>query len=1460
MPNQFYGYKDRLWKEINKFTYTGQPQQFTLDPGTYLLMCNGARGGSGGFNNDRSFKASSFGGVAYGVLTLDSQQTLYAYVGGNGGDAPTSPSGSPGAGGWNGGGNGGLQYSGDANAVAGAGGGGASDIRLYTPAIVPEYIPELPDEYQQVEYVEADGTQYLNTGYSAYRTSSIDMALSFESNDERVIFGSRESSTDTARRWSVTSAVYTDLPLIPTMTSSTSQVGHVEYGGYYGYGNYGTLNAWNPFDGNMSTCLQYNKENVSDGWFSFEFNDATYVDYLVAYMGNYRATNAIDVSVYVYDAQDNETLIDTVNVTGYVDRSYGTFTFNVNATIKKFKFVYGYKTSNTNVMTYEVQAYRIDTQSNLSFVTTFGFESIPIATTVQGNTITNISFSSKEIQDFTNNQHYDLGILGFASSAPLYLFANYDLATTSVTAEDKFVGKLYYARIYDTCPYYFEGPISNINTPPGTTGGFSVAGQGERIGSWETISTYNGPSFLSKNPNDVLYSPGGGYTGISFTYNNETWYISNNQYWTTYTPYDTSGQLTSGTYITTSGSAEQCIAFLDDITSKWPSPKTTKRLVAEYVPCYRKSDNVPGLYDTVSNTFISSISGTDLIAGTAGSYPLPINADYMSMNSRIIVAGGSGGGGNQDTDNISAFTEFAGFGGGAVGGPIWAPSTSEHNKYASQTAGYLFGTGQNAGEKTATANSSGTSGAGGGGGGWFGGYAIQSNGDNSAFAGGGGSGYVLTDTSIKSVDNIVPSDFYLTDTFMSGCKSKEPSVVVCILSDTSEIDTGDTITFFPVGDSTLLSLNPGTYQFTCYGCRGGGNTITYDPYGIARIAKGGYAQGTLTTEDIETLRVYTGSSSVCDGFISSEYVHQAIPDIGMNGGGLPAGYPTAYQLSSSLRDHGFGGGGASDIRIITDVEPTSGYMKTLPDAYQPIECIQFTSSAKIDVGVPLNAHSNMEVKIKPNMASSGWQCICGASIANLDNDITISFNTSDSQTGMHYGNRDQSTSYSFRETTYIFSNRYDAGFVDSDLMFKPGPNTALDTGANNCLLGLHGQTGYPFTGYMYYFILRQDRTVIRYMIPCIEITTSKVGMYDLITDTFFEALTGTLVAGANITTRTYQIMENEDVESSLLSRVIVAGGGGGDSADCVGGDGGGQYGSWGSGINGTNPGCPEPNGSPQSADYFNINGGFGYGGNADVIRPSSTTYVGGAGGGGWYGGSGTYPTAASDIYGGTGGNGYIYNEYSYVPSGYLLPAKYHLTDYSFVQPYNDPDTEWLGLTKIKVLNIYHEVTILILCRDEEGVKYFDTNSGEWTFLSSTLTTEMFSTHGVTEFTTDAGLLDEYDILLYDPDDNATDLDFVISPPPQTFRLQTYGEYGYGNRIPSGGSMPEKTKYCFMDANIPEGYTATISDYGYTEGGSSSYYRAYADITISKNANTDKPIKIYSVTLTNKPDNWTGVIE
>ena len=40
-----YGYNDMIWKPEYTFSYTGDPQEFTLDPGKYFIMCSGARGG-----------------------------------------------------------------------------------------------------------------------------------------------------------------------------------------------------------------------------------------------------------------------------------------------------------------------------------------------------------------------------------------------------------------------------------------------------------------------------------------------------------------------------------------------------------------------------------------------------------------------------------------------------------------------------------------------------------------------------------------------------------------------------------------------------------------------------------------------------------------------------------------------------------------------------------------------------------------------------------------------------------------------------------------------------------------------------------------------------------------------------------------------------------------------------------------------------------------------------------------------------------------------------------------------------------------------------------------------------------------------------------------------------------------------------------------------------------------------
>lgn len=152
-----------------------------------------------------------------------------------------------------------------------------------------------------------------------------------------------------------------EVALIPVMTSASDTTGTVSYGNYYGSGMYGTQNPWLPFDGNDSTCLNYMHENVTDGWLQYQFNKPKYVTKIKALFGNYLASNSIPTKLYVYDSDDNETLISTITVTGWSEGSYGEYTFPVNMTVSKFKFVFGYKTDATNVMTYTVQAYTLVT-------------------------------------------------------------------------------------------------------------------------------------------------------------------------------------------------------------------------------------------------------------------------------------------------------------------------------------------------------------------------------------------------------------------------------------------------------------------------------------------------------------------------------------------------------------------------------------------------------------------------------------------------------------------------------------------------------------------------------------------------------------------------------------------------------------------------------------------------------------------------------------------------------------------------------------------------------------------------------------------------------------------------------------------------------------------------------------------------------------------------------------------
>ncbi|VFF95003.1 glycine rich protein [Clostridioides difficile] len=122
-----------------------------------------------------------------------------------------------------------------------------------------------------------------------------------------------------------------------------------------------------------------------------------------------------------------------------------------------------------------------------------------------------------------------------------------------------------------------------------------------------------------------------------------------------------------------------------------------------------------------------------------------------------------------------------------------------------------------------------------------------------------------------------------------------------------------------------------------------------------------------------------------------------------------------------------------------------------------------------------------------------------------------------------------------------------------------------------------------------------------------------------------------------------------DNSQSLLSRILVAGGGGAVRVNFAYGNGGGLEGSRGIGETGTySPGGTQYNGG--LGVNTNCSGTFGCGGG----YYDSTIATGG--GGGWFGGAG-------DIYGksnGGGGSSYVLTKDSYKPAGYIPTSEYWL--------------------------------------------------------------------------------------------------------------------------------------------------------------------------------------------------------
>ena len=160
--SKLFCYKNKLWKVVNHFT--GGINEFTLQPGKYLLACHGARGHNG-------TTSDGYGSQAYGVLTLDEEQTLYAYVGGNGTASEA---------GFNGG---------------GTRAGGASDIRLVRDE------SDLPEGWYTTDFItNKTGWEYIKTNIKG--TGNIRFHVHFRGksrSDDSPVFGSINGTSTTSK-------------------------------------------------------------------------------------------------------------------------------------------------------------------------------------------------------------------------------------------------------------------------------------------------------------------------------------------------------------------------------------------------------------------------------------------------------------------------------------------------------------------------------------------------------------------------------------------------------------------------------------------------------------------------------------------------------------------------------------------------------------------------------------------------------------------------------------------------------------------------------------------------------------------------------------------------------------------------------------------------------------------------------------------------------------------------------------------------------------------------------------------------------------------------------------------------------------------------------------------------------------------------------------------------------------
>lgn len=800
-----YLYNNEMWRVKYDFRYTGTKEPFFLNPGRYLCICKGARGATNGMAYQNK------GGCSYGILNLESPLSAFAVVGGDGEPSKlVDGNWTRGIGGFNGGGTGGLGCI-PGQFMGGNGGGGASDIRLsiddsviFTKVKNENYL-DLPEEYQQLEYIHNNGNHYINIGIKP--TLGMRFIIEFKYN---------------------------------VLTSDTWFAGSVDSSykgieaGYYPDGLYTrcgfSYSSLDPLSKFTSTGVVDNITGNASGYDFYIFarnisgvaNSFTNGNcYRVTVTNN--AETLMDLIPCYRKSDDKTGMYDLISGTMFTDMNGGEFVKGpeVSANIVTEQ---GPKSMNSRIMVAGgAGGCQLITDNGYSDFTGFG------GGVYGGYPCTKNGLNNNNVES-SQTAGYSFGI---GQDAPDRIQTS---TYTNWGAEGASGGG----------GGWFGGFASQVTNPNES---HSICNGGGGSGYILTSSSYKPPAYMSDIPerNDIYFSDTLMTSGLAqeacviiCEYTDA--YVTGDRLICDCIGQGTSFTLYQGTYrircnggsgshrAKTSSAARggytEGVLNVSDITTAYAyvggsgiyaaSTKDASYIQTTHPTLCFNGGGKPSGYDTLAHGGEAAGGGTDLRIGTD------------SLFARVIVAGGAGGSGS--------FASHGGIGGGLQGGEAEGGLFSSTEYYGPGTQ-----TNAGAGSNVSISGGFGYGGngasryngfGGAGGGGWYGGSGVNPDTSQDDDKGGaGGSGYVLTSESFKPTGYLLDENSYLTETQMvSGGAEKlydfpiTGMVIDVISASTMPIiahdqegykyydDENHTWTFLKNDDVTIS-------DFKTYGCR-----------------------------------------------------------------------------------------------------------------------------------------------------------------------------------------------------------------------------------------------------------------------------------------------------------------------------------------------------------------------------------------------------------------------------------------------------------------------------------------------------------------------------------------------------------------------------------------------------------------------------------------------------------------